>query len=373
MFEHLNVPSHLIPTDPRFGSGPSLIPVEHLKAIAESQHHLFGTSHRQNRVKTLVGEAILGIRNYFQLPSDYQVVLGNGGATLLFDMIGLGLVEKKAAHFTCGEFSQKWFKAANKIPWIKAQEFTVEYGQGVIPHDVEDADMICTTLNETSTGVQLHGLPKVADGHLLAVDATSGAGQVPCSVSDTDIFFFSPQKVFASEGGLFIAILSPKAIDRLNKIASDKGRYIPEIFNWKYALENSMGNQTYNTPSIITIFLLNEQLKKMNQLGYQTVCEMAQKKANLVYNWAENKPYLEPFIKDKNFRSMANATINIDERFPLEDFLKALRREKIVYDIEGYRKLGKNQVRISLFHNVTYENLERLTGLISWAVESLPK
>ncbi len=371
MFENFNVPSELIPSDPRFGSGPSLIPLDHLKTLIELGPNLLGTSHRKAPIKNMVKECQEGLMKYFNVPSDYLVVMGNGGATFLFDAIALGLVQKKITHFTCGEFSQKWFKASKKVPWIEAEEVAVEYGKGINANDCPDSDVIATTLNETSTGVQINSLPKVHDGALLMVDATSGAGQVPCDVSKVDVFFFSPQKVFASEGGLWVAIMSPKAMERALALNEDKSRYIPEIMNWKLAIDNSAKNQTYNTPAIVSIWLLKEQTNKMlKEGGYQAAQELAQKKADLLYSWGEEKPYLSCFIEEKDFRSIAVACINVDEKYPVDDLLKKLTNANIVHGIDGYRKLGKNQFRISLFHNVSYDDLEKLTKLLSAAIES---
>jgi phosphoserine aminotransferase len=369
MFETFVVPSHLKPSDPRFGCGPSVIPASHLEALAKTGITLMGTSHRQSAVKNLVGEIISGLKTYFKVPDEYTVVLGNGGATLLFDMIGLGVVEKSSAHFTCGEFSNKWYLAHKAIPWIEAKEFSVPAGQGIDAKAESGFDMICTTLNETSTGVQFSSIPQVDANTILAVDATSGGGQVPCDVSKTDIFFFSPQKVFASDGGLWVAIMSPKAINRALKIEKDSSRYVPHVMNWKQAIENSTKNQTYNTPAVATLFLLNEQLKVLNAVGYQGVIEGAQKKANLLYGWAESKPYLSPFIKESKYRSTAVATIDVDDKYKVDDLLGVLRKQKVIMDIDAYRKLGRNQFRISMFHNITYENLEKLTQILSMAIE----
>lgn len=370
MFEHIQLPTNLKPSDPRFGVGPSLVPVDFLERLALTGCELLGTSHRQKAVKDLVAHMQQGIRDYFKLPNDYEVVMGNGGATFLFDMIGLGLVEKKSAHFTCGEFSQKWFKAHNKIPWIEAEEFSVEYGKGIFPLPVDDADMICCTLNETSTGVMLSEIPDLRNtDKLLAVDATSGAGQIKIDFNKVDLYFFSPQKVLAGEGGFFIAIMSPKAIARFEKLQT-RDTYIPEIMSWKNAIENSRKHQTYNTPSISNIFYINEQLKLMNELGEEKVIELAQKKADLIYGWAKEKPYLCAFVEDEEFRSIAVATIDIDEKYSASDLCSFLRSTGYVYDIEGYRKLGRNQLRISLFHNVTYENLKKLTQIIDFCIEN---
>lgn len=369
MFENFKVPSELMPSDPRFGVGPSLIPVEHLQALANTGKELLGTSHRKPKVKNLVKEVQEGLQRYFELPDGYEVVLGNGGATFLFDMIGLGLVERSSVHFTTGEFSNKWYKSHTKNPNIETELRSVEMGQGINPEAVEGHDMICATLNETSTGVMISDLPDMRDKEVLvAVDATSGAGQIPVDFEKCDVFFFSPQKVFASEGGFFVCIMSPKAIARAEKIWNTD-RYIPEIMNWQLAIDNSRKNQTYNTPAVATIFLLNEQIKRMNELGYEKVIQEANKKADLVYGWAESKDYLAPFVEDKAFRSTAVATINVDEKYPVGDLLKVLREQNAVLDIDAYRKLGKNQFRISLFHNVSYQDLEKLTKILSFAIE----
>jgi phosphoserine aminotransferase len=370
MFSQFEIPKELIPSDPRFGCGPSLIPTAFLEKLAKTGTDYMGTSHRKAGVKNIVKEIQEGLTKYFNLPSDYIVVLGNGGATLLFDMIGLGVVEKKATHFTCGEFSQKWFSCSKAIPWIAAEQVAVDFGKGLNGKAVDGSDLIAVTLNETSTGVQLSELPIVDANTILAVDATSGAGQCPCDVSKTDIYFFSPQKVFSSDGGLWIAIMSPKAKARAQKIAEDKTRYVPDMMNWKNAISNSELNQTYNTPALATLFFLNEQIKVMNSFGYSEVKVLAQKKADLLYNWAESKPYLSCFISEAQFRSVAVATIDVDSKVNVDDVIKVLEKKKIAYGIDGYRKLGRNQFRISMFHNISFSDLEKLTKLLTMMIES---
>lgn len=371
MFENFKVPQELIPTDPRFGVGPSMIPVAAVEKLAQTGVKLLGNSHRKNAVKNLVKEVQEGIRNYFNIPAGHEVVLGNGGATFLWDMIGLGLVEKSSLHYVCGEFSDKWYRSHKLIPWIQAREVKVEFGQGINPKEMPGHDFIACTLNETSTGVMLSHVPKMIDPNvLLGMDATSGAGQIKVDLNNVDVYYFSPQKVFASEGGLYVAIMSPKAIERALRLGADKGRYVPEVMKWSLAIENSRANQTYNTPAIATLFFMNEQLKLMNQLGEERVCEEAKKKAQLIYGWAETKPYLRPYVQNAEFRSQAVATIDVDDKFNTEDLSKVLRAQNVAYDIDSYRKLGRNQFRISLFHNVSYENLEKLTRVISLAIES---
>jgi len=372
MFENFIVPNQLRPSDPRFGCGPSLIPVEHLKKLANSGQSVLGTSHRKLAVRNIVKEIQDGLTEYFHLPAGYEVVLGNGGATMLWDMIGLGLVEKRSSHFVCGEFSEKWFKAHQLIPWINAKEHKVANGQGINPFEEAEMDFICATLNETSTGVQISNIPKLKNSNsLMAIDATSGAGQIPVDFNLVDLFYFSPQKVFASEGGLFIAIMSPKAIERALKLGRDNSRYIPEFFKWQHAIENSRLNQTYNTPSLATLFLLNEQVKHLNHLGYKTVQAEAEKKAALLYGWADSKNYLSAFVKDAQFRSKAVATIDVDEKYTVEDLTKVLRAQNMALDIDAYRKLGRNQLRIAMFNNISYDDLDKLTKMISLAIEQV--
>ena len=373
MFESFKVPQEFIPSDPRFGVGPSLIPTEAVQNLSKSGFSLLGTSHRKMAVKNLVKEVQDGLRSYFKIPDNYEVVMGNGGATFLWDMIGLGMVEKSSVHFICGEFSDKWFRSHQNIPWISSSAVRVEFGQGINPVEVLGHDFISCTLNETSTGVQLSHIPHLSHPEtIMAVDATSGAGQIKVDFNKIDLYYFSPQKVFASEGGLYIAIMSPKAIARSEKIARDKNRFIPESMKWSHAIENSRNNQTYNTPAISTIFFLNEQIKLMNKWGEEKVIEEAKRKAAMIYDWADKKPYLSPFIKDKSFRSDSVATIDIDVRYNVDDLTKMLREQNVAYDIDGYRKLNRNQLRISMFHNVTFENLEKLTKVISLAIESTP-
>jgi len=360
----IDLPDELKPSDPRFGVGPSLIPVEFIQNLEKTGANLLGTSHRQMPVRDLVKEVQLGFRQFFNLPDDYEIVIGNGGASFLFDMIGLGLVEKKSAHFCCGEFSKKWYLAHLNIPWIETELIEVPFGQGLNPRDISDADMICTTLNETSTGVMINDIPDLSKtDKLLAVDATSGGGQIAIDINKVDVFFLSPQKVLASEGGTYVAILSPKAISRIEKVAK-LNRYIPNIMDWSASLENAKKNQTLNTPSITSIFFLNEQLKRMNKLGFDEVEKLAIKKADFIYSWAQNHKYLSPYITESSFRSHTVAVINVDNKFDANLITKELAALNFAYDIGGYRKLGLNQFRIGLFHNIEFDNLVKLTKVI---------
>jgi len=251
----LKIPAELIPNDPRFGSGPSVIPVEHLKILTTASPHLIGTSHRKNQVLDLVKELQDNLKQYFNLPKDYIVVLGNGGATFLWDMIGLGLCQSSSLHYTCGEFSQKWLAAHKKIPWIKTKNVAAEFGFGYKPHFEEGYDLLCTTLNETSTGVQNTYLPETPEHCLVLVDATSGAGQISCDMNRADFYYFSPQKVLGGDGGLFIGFMSPRARMRAEKIRKDTGRYIPVIMDWEQCIENSLKFQTYNKKDLLNLHI----------------------------------------------------------------------------------------------------------------------
>ena len=372
MFENFTIPDELRPTDPRFGVGPSRIPVEHLQKLAATGTSLLGTSHRKDAVKAVVREIQEGLVQYLNVPQGFEVVLGNGGATFVWDMIGLGLVEKSSVHFTCGEFSEKWHRAHQLIPWIKTHEVKVPYGQGIDATEVEGHDLICITQNETSTGVMITGLPELKNPNtLIAVDATSGAGQIAIDLKKVDVFYFSPQKVFAAEGGLYVAILSPKAIARAKKIQADSSRFIPESMKWSHAIENGRGHQTYNTPAVANLFLLNEQIKRMRQIGFEAVQRQAQEKASWMYTWAQAKPYLSCFVVEERYRSTAVATIDIDQKYSADALAQRLRELKVAIDIDGYRKLGRNQLRIGLFHNITLDDLKKLTKIIDLAIESV--
>ena len=364
----LSIPPELIPGDPRFGVGPSLVPREHLRALNETGIKFLGRGHRKEGVKNLVKSIQSGLAQYFDLPQDYRVILGNGGATLLFDAVGLGLVERRITHFVCGEFSQKWYQSSAAIPWIESDLVKKDFGEGITPTAAPESDTVATTLNETSTGVMVDKLPQVDEETLLCVDATSGAGQIPCDLSQVDLYFFSPQKIFASEGGLYLAILSPKAIERAS-IVEKQSRYIPPFMSWTKALESGQKHQTYTTPALVTLFFLNKQIEQMNSLGSEKVNSMARKKAQLIYTWAEEKDYLSCYIKEEKYRSLSVATVDVDPSINVDDILAFLNKKGYAYDINAYRKLGRNQFRIGLFHNIEYSDLEKLTKLLSYLIE----
>ena len=356
-----------MPSDPRFGCGPSLVPTEFVEELLTTGPHLLGTSHRQTAVKELVRSLQEMLVNYFSLPDDFAVLMGNGGATMLFDAIGLNLVEKKSLHLTCGEFSHKWYKAHANIPWIESVEVSTPWTQEM---DLKGADVLCCTLNETSTGMMLPQIPVVDDRTLLCMDATSGAGQIDCPVSKVDVFFFSLQKIFASDGGSFVAILSPKAQERMARLARENSHYIPHTMNLQTHLTSGQKQQTYNTPAITTLFFFQRQLQAMNRAGYQQMLQEGLKRSRMIYDWVESKDYLDPYVKEKDMRSHTVATIEVDKRIDVASLLKRLKLLKAVYGIEPYRKLGGNQFRIALFYGIKSTDLEKLTELLSHALES---
>ncbi|MDH4468408.1 MAG: aminotransferase class V-fold PLP-dependent enzyme [Bacteriovoracaceae bacterium] len=370
-FSLLSIPNDKIPSDPRFGVGPSKVPAGHIETLLKSGSEYLGTSHRKSNVIKIVEEAQAGLKNYFHLPQDYMVVFGNGGASIVWDMIGLGMTQKKSLHYVWGEFSQKSYKSAKKIPWISAVEIKAAMGEAITPEVKDGADVICYPLNETSTGVQMtKAASSSSNDALICVDATSGAGQIKIDLSKVDIYYFSPQKVFAADGGLFVAFLSPKAQARAKQIAQDTNRFIPMFMEWTSHMEYAVKGQTPTTPSLANIWLLNEQVKLMNQLGEDKICELAKEKAKWMYDWAENKNYLSCFVKNPELRSQAVATIDLDEKFPVAPIVEWLKKNKVAYDIEGYRQLNRNQFRISMFHNVLKEDLEKLTWILSKMIES---
>lgn len=366
----ITLPPSLVPSDPRFGCGPSLIHLDDLLTLHAQGPHLLGTSHRKEPVKALCREIQENLRSYLNVPDGYAIVLGNGGATLLFDMIGLGLVKKRVVHHVCGEFSDKWFNASQRIPWIEAEKRLAENGMAnpITGHD--GADTVTVTLNETSTGVMNTQLPVVDEHCLLAVDATSGAGQIACDIARTDVFFFSPQKVFASEGGLFVALLSPKAQARVAEIAADPHRYMPVFADWRLALSNSASAQTYNTPAVVTLWLFAQQVKRMNALGFAQVQQQAQEKAQWVYQWAQSRDYLSCYVADEGARSTTVATIDVADSVSVTKLIAFLEQQQCVYGIDGYRALGRNQLRIALFHNIALDDLKKLTALIDYLITS---
>lgn len=369
----IQIPADIKPADGRFGAGPSKVRTEALDALAATGTSLLGTSHRQAPVKNLVGEVRDGVRSLFSLPEGYEVVLGNGGSTAFWDVATHGLIDSKSQHLNFGEFSSKFAKAAKLAPWL-ADPTVIASDPGTHPDPKAEAgvDVYAFTHNETSTGVAAP-VKRVAgadEGALVLVDATSGAGGLPVDITETDVYYFAPQKSFASDGGLWIAAFSPAALDRAARIHAS-GRHIPEFFSLPTAIDNSLKNQTYNTPALATLFLLNEQLKWMNTQGGLdfTTGRTAQSAQNL-YGWAEESKHATPFVTDPAKRSQVIGTIDFSDDIDASAVAKVLRANGIV-DTEPYRKLGRNQLRVAMFPAIDPSDVQALTACIDYVIEKL--
>ena len=370
----IQIPAHLKPRDGRFGCGPSKIPGAAIAALTASNSLLLGTSHRQAPVKNLVKELRAGLGQLFSLPEGYEVILGNGGSTAFWDIATFNLIEKKSQHLVFGEFSSKFAAAAKEAPFlddptvIKSEPGTHPIAQAEI-----GVDVYALTHNETSTGVSAPIIrPEGTAGALVLVDATSAAGGLEVDLTQTDVYYFAPQKSFASDGGLWIAIMSPAAIARVAKIKAS-GRWIPAFFDLTIAIENSRLEQTYNTPALATLVLLSEQLKWMNDGGgLSFAAGRSAESASHLYSWAEETSYTSPFVEDPKARSKVVGTINFDDSIDAMAVAKALRANGIV-DTEPYRKLGKNQLRIAMFPAVDPDDIRALTSCIDFVVAELAK
>jgi phosphoserine aminotransferase len=368
----LQLPADLKPSDGRFGSGPSKIRPEQLTRLAASGATLMGTSHRQKPVKSLVGQIRSGLRSLFSLPDGYEVVLGNGGTTAFWDAAAFGLIRDTAQHFTFGEFSAKFATVTQKAPFL-SDSIVVKADPGSAPEITyaEGADFVAWVHNETSTGVSAPVLrPEGSGDALIAIDATSGAAGLPVRAEDFDVYYFAPQKSFASDGGLWIALMSPAALARVAEIGGS-GRWIPESLSLTTALDNSVKDQTYNTPAVATLFLLADQIDWINTNGGLdwSVARTLDSSTRL-YNWAEKTSYTTPFVTDPAHRSQVVGTINFADEVDAASIAKALRANGIV-DVEPYRKLGKNQLRVAMYPAIDPEDITALTNCIDWVVEKL--
>ena len=370
----ITIPAELKPLDGRFGCGPSKIPQVAIDALAASNSLLLGTSHRQAPVKNLVKEVRTGLASLFNLPDGYEVIVGNGGSTAFWDIATFNLIEKKSQHLVFGEFSSKFAAAAKEAPFL--DEPTViksEPGTHPIAQAEAGVDVYALTHNETSTGVSAPIIrPAGTEGALVLVDATSAAGGLAVDLAECDVYYFAPQKSFASDGGLWIAIMSPAAIARVEKIKAS-GRWIPAFFDLTIAIENSRLEQTYNTPALATLFLLNEQIKWMNAGGgLAFAAGRSNESSSHLYEWAEKTVYTTPFVIEPASRSKVVGTINFDDSIDAIAVAKALRANGIV-DTEPYRKLGKNQLRIAMFPAIDPADIKALTVCIEYVVAELTK
>ena len=372
MTDALEIPADLRPADGRFGAGPSKIHPAHLDALAKTGVSLMGTSHRQAPVRDLVGRVRDGLAALFALPDGHEVVLGNGGATAFWDIATHGLIRERSQHLAFGEFSSKFAAAAKAAPWLaEPSVITAEPGSRPVTAAEPGIDAYAWAHNETSTGVMAPvARPAGTDGALVLVDATSGAGGLPVDLAEVDAYYFAPQKSFASDGGLWIAVMSPAALDRAAEIAAS-GRHIPAFFDLPTAIDNSRKNQTYNTPSIATLFLMAEQLDWMNSHGgLAGMVERTTASSDALYGWAEKTPYTTPYVADPDHRSLVIGTIDFDEAISADAVAATLRANGIV-DTEPYRKLGRNQLRVAMYPAVDPADVEALTACIDWVVDRL--
>jgi phosphoserine aminotransferase len=366
------IPADIKPKDGRFGCGPSKIRPEALAALSASGNSILGTSHRQKPVKNVVKRVREGLTALFNLPEGYEVILGNGGSTAFWDIATSGLIESRSQHLVFGEFSSKFAASSKEAPFL-GEPTIIKTEPGSHPVAVAEAgiDVYALTHNETSTGVSMPILrPAGTDGALVLVDATSAAGGLMVAAKEFDTYYFAPQKSFASDGGLWIAIMSPAAIARAAKIKAS-GRWIPAFFDLEIAIENSRLDQTYNTPALVTLMLLAEQIEWMNSNGgLSFAAGRSEKSSNTLYSWAEKTSFTTPFVTDPAMRSKVVGTINFDDAIDATKISAALRENGIV-DTEPYRKLGKNQLRVGMFPAVDPSDVEALTKCIDYVVAAL--
>jgi len=370
----VQIPAELKPADGRFGCGPSRVRPEALARFAE-RSDLMGTSHRQAPVRDLVGRVREGLGELFSLPDGYEVALGNGGTTAFWDAAAAWLVRERALHLSYGEFSSKFAKVTAGAPFL-ADPVVVEAEPGDAPEPVaaDGVDAIAWAHNETSTGVMVDvQRPEGAGEALVLVDGTSGAGGLPLDASQADAYYLAPQKALGAEGGLWLALLSPAAIARIEQLDGAADRWQPAFLSLQTALENSRKNQTYNTPALATLLLLDDQVQWMLAEGGLDWCvQRTGASSGHLYGWAEETDFASPFVADPAKRSLVVGTIDFGEEVDAAALAATLRANGIV-DVEPYRKLGRNQLRIGMFPAVDPADVEALTACIEWAIENAPE
>lgn len=369
----IKIPADLLPTDGRFGSGPSKVRPEAVEALAAAAPDYLGTSHRQATVRFVVSDLRNGLAELFSLPDGYEIMLGNGGTTMLWDALTFGLIDRRSQHLSFGEFSSKFAACAKAAPHLD-DPMVITSEPGTHPEALATAaiDTYALTHNETSTGVSvdLRRPDGIAGDALVAVDATSAAGGLRFDPNEVDAYYFAPQKCFASDGGLWLAAVSPAAIERIERIAASD-RWIPASFDLSVALDNSRKDQTYNTPALATIFLAVQQVQWMNSNGgLEFAAGRCDRSAEILYGWAEKSSFAEPFVKDPAERSHVVATIDFDESITATTLSAVLRANGIV-DTDSYRKLGRNQLRIAMFPAIEPSDIEALTQCIDHVVAEL--
>jgi phosphoserine aminotransferase len=367
----ITIPPSLVPADGRFGSGPAKVPLTAIAELAGPGAALLGTSHRQLPVRSLVGQVREGLATLLALPPGYEIVLGNGGSTTFWDIAAFGLIRDRAQHVVCGEFSSKFAAVTAAAPFLGAPDVRRgEPGTGLVGQAVPDVDAYAWPQNETSTGVALP-VERIADAGeaLMLVDATSAAGGMAIDITQTDAYYFAPQKSLASEGGLWLAALSPAAVERLGSIVAG-GRWIPASLDLSIALDNSRKDQTYNTPAIATLYLLARQLETvLAHGGLAWAAERTRDSSTRLYDWAQRSEYARPFVADPSFRSPVVGTIDFDG-IDAATVATVLRANGIL-DTEPYRGLGRNQLRIGLFPAIDPDDVDALTACIDYVVERL--
>ncbi|MBA2768937.1 MAG: phosphoserine transaminase [Sporichthyaceae bacterium] len=367
------IPEELKPGDGRFGSGPSKVRPAALAALAASGARYLGTSHRQKPVRDVVARVRSGLAQLFTLPDGYEVVLGNGGTTAFWDIALLNLVRERSQHLVFGEFSSKFADAVAAAPFLDEPDvIRSEPGSHPRPKAIPGVDTYAFTHNETSTGVAMpiRRVAGVDDGSLVLVDATSAAGGLPVEVAETDVYYFAPQKSFASDGGLWLALMSPAAVERVSEVRSS-GRWVPAFSDLQIALDNSRLDQTYNTPALATLFLLADQVEwLLSQGGLPWATQRTVESSGRLYTWADKSPFATPFVADPAMRSAVVATIDLSAEVDAAAVAKALRANGVV-DTEPYRKLGRNQLRVATFPAVEPDDVEALTACIDHVVAAL--
>ncbi|OBG17791.1 phosphoserine aminotransferase [Mycobacterium intracellulare] len=370
--DSLQIPDAIKPRDGRFGCGPSKVRPEQLQALTTTAAPLFGTSHRQAPVKNLVGRLRSGLAQLFSVPDGYEVILGNGGATAFWDAAAFGLIDKRSLHLSYGEFSSKFASAVAKNPFV-GDPVVIKSDSGSAPEPQSDpsVDVIAWAHNETSTGVAVPvRRPTDSGDALVVIDATSGAGGLPVDIAETDAYYFSPQKNFASDGGLWLAVMSPAALARVESVAAS-GRWVPDFLSLPIAVENSMKDQTYNTPAVGTLALMAEQVDWMlGNGGLDWAVKRTADSSGRLYSWAQERPYTTPFVSDPKLRSQVVGTIDFADDVDAAAVAKVLRANGIV-DTEPYRKLGRNQLRVGMFPAVDPDDVSALTECVDWVVERL--
>jgi phosphoserine aminotransferase len=365
----ITIPSSLLPADGRFGCGPSKIRPAQLDHLASARATLLGTSHRQAPVKDLVGRVRSGLGELFHLPDGYEVVLGNGGSTAFWDAASFGLIERRAENLSFGEFGSKFAQAAG-APWLKAPKvITAEGGSRSEIQILDGIDVYAWPQNETSTGV-MAPVTRVAADALTVIDATSAAGGVDFDANETDVYYFAPQKNFASDGGLWFALFSPAALARVESLHADADRYIPEFLSVKNAIDNSRLNQTLNTPAISTLLLMENQIDWINGNGGLAWADArTRESSSVLYEWAETIGYATPYVANPDHRSQVVVTIDFDAAIDAAAVATALRENGIV-DTEPYRKLGRNQLRVATFVAIEPDDVRALVKSIEYVVDA---